>query len=147
MRRFLDRHGHIPIERVNMTPMIDVTFLLLTFFMVTSHFASAEKVDVDLPHPDHNQSVEQQLIEKVIVNVEYAGEDNKPVIRIGALPVESDLELVDRLRRVAAINPRAQVILRADRRLPYGPVRDVMRMVAEVNLTRIQIVTELGPRG
>lgn len=147
MRRFLDRHGHIPIARVNMTPMIDVTFLLLTFFMVTSHFASAEKVDVELPHPDHNQSVEQQLIEKVIVNVEYAGEDNKPVIRIGALPVESDLELVDRLRRVAAINPHAQVILRADRRLPYGPVRDVMRMVAEVNLTRIQIVTELGPRG
>ena len=129
-----------------MTPMIDVTFLLLTFFMVTSHFASAEKVNVELPHPDHNQSVEQKLIEKVIVNLEYGGENDEPVIRIGALAVESDLELVDRLRRVAAINPHAQVILRADRRLPYGPVRDVMRMVAEVNLTRLQIVTELGPR-
>ena len=147
MRRFLDRHGHIPIARVNMTPMIDVTFLLLTFFMVTSHFASAEKVDVELPHPDHNQAIEQKLIQKVIVNLEYAGDDNKPFVRIGASPVESDQDLVARLRRVAAINPQTQVILRADRRLSYGPVRDVMRMVAEVNLTRLQIVTELGPRG
>jgi biopolymer transport protein ExbD len=147
MRRFLDRHGHIPITRINMTPMIDVTFLLLTFFMVTSHFASAEKVDVELPHPDQNQSVEQKLVEKVIINLEYHGEDPDPIMRIGALQMESDKELVQRLRSVAAANPNTQVILRADRRLPYGPVRDVMRMISEVNLTRFQIVTELGPRG
>jgi biopolymer transport protein ExbD len=146
MRRFLDKHGHIPIARVNMTPMIDVTFLLLTFFMVTSHFASAEKVDVELPHPDHNQSVEQKLIEKVIINLEFNGEGADPIMRIGALQIESDAVLVERLRGIAAVKPNTQIILRADRRLPYGPVRDVMRMISEVNLTRFQIVTELGPR-
>ena len=111
MRRFLDRHGHIPIERVNMTPMIDVTFLLLTFFMVTSHFASAEKVEIDLPHPDHNQSVEQKLIEKVIINLEYTEDSDKPIIRIGALAVESDEDFIKRLRRVAV-----RALLRGARR-------------------------------
>ncbi len=132
---------------VNMTPMIDVTFLLLTFFMLASHFASAEKVKVDLPRPDDNQSVDRRLRDKVIINMLYVEERVKvePRLQLGPVPVASVGDLGGRLREVGELNPSVQVILRADRRLPYGQVREVMQAVAGAGLTRLQVVTDLEP--
>ncbi len=126
-----------------MTPMIDVTFLLLTFFMLASHFASAEKVDIDLPQPDDSQAVERRLRDKIIINVLYTGDLGGPDLRLGPMKVDSMAELDERLGELARVNPRAQVILRADRRLRYGLVRQVMEIVAARQLTRLQVVVEL----
>jgi biopolymer transport protein ExbD len=131
--------------RMNMTPMIDVTFLLLTFFMLASHFASEEMTDVDLPRPDENQAVDQRFQEKIIISLRPVGSDGQMEIRLGPLTVESTDELSRRLGELAKANPRAQVILRADRHLRYGAVREVMEEVAAHGLTRLQVVTELGP--
>lgn len=130
---------------VNMTPMIDVTFLLLTFFMLASHFASAEKVKVDLPRPDDNQSVDRRLKDKVIINMLYVEDATEPRLQLGPVPVASVADLGGRLREVGGLNPSVQVILRADRRLPYGQVREVMGVVASAGLTRLQVVTDLEP--
>jgi len=127
-----------------MTPLIDVTFLLLTFFMLASHFASAEKTDIDLPEPDNSQAVVWRLKDKIIINVLYRGESVEPELRLGPVPMRSGGELADRLGELARVNPRAQVILRADRRLRYGTVREVMEIIAAQKLTRMQVVAELG---
>jgi biopolymer transport protein ExbD len=55
-------------------------------------------------------------------------------------------ELTARLNRVAQEQPNAEVILRADRRLPYGQVKRVMTLISAANLSRVQVVTELGSR-
>ena len=143
IRRYLHRHDRRTVTRVNMTPMIDVTFLLLTFFMLASHFASVEKVDVDLPKPDENQAIDRKFTDKVIINVLHAGELVEPDIRLGPVPVASIADLADRLHDVGRQNPTAQVILRADRKLPYGEVRQVMEAITAAGLTRLQVVTEL----
>ena len=127
-----------------MTPMIDVTFLLLTFFMLASHFASAEKTEIDLPQPDDSQAVERRLPEKIIINVRYVDDPAGPELSLGPVLVGSTAELAERLADLARVNPQAQVILRADRRLRYGIVREVMEIVAATNLTRLQVVAELG---
>jgi biopolymer transport protein ExbD len=123
--------------------MIDVTFLLITFFMLASHFASAEKIDVDLPQPDNNQSVDRRFKEKVIVNILYTGTESAPSIRLGPMALASPWELAEKLNDIAGKNPRIEVILRADRRLSYGHVREVMQLVAAHKLTHLQIVTQL----
>ncbi|HSW46699.1 MAG TPA: biopolymer transporter ExbD [Phycisphaerae bacterium] len=128
---------------MNMTPMIDITFLLLTFFMLASHFASAERVEMDLPHPEHSQALDQKFKDRLVINLTYAGPDREPGLMLGALPVASPVELADRLSEAAAVNPGAQVILRADRRLSYGDVRQVMELIAAQRLTRLQVVTEM----
>ncbi len=128
---------------MNMTPMIDVTFLLLTFFMLASHFASAEKLELELPRPDHNQAVDERFPDKVFVNVVYTGPDTPPTWTIGALRMDSLDDLTERLALIAEAAPQIQVILRADRRLRYGQVRQVMERVADSGLTRLQVVTEL----
>ncbi len=52
-------------------------------------------------------------------------------------------ELGDRLAEAAAVDPNVRVILRADRRLNYGDVRQVMELIAAHRLTRLQVETEL----
>ncbi len=126
-----------------MTPMIDVTFLLLTFFMLASHFAAAEKTDVDLPKPDDNQAVNPRIKQKIIINVLYAGPQSEPALMLGPVPVASLSELAGRLEVIGRDNPGREVLLRADRRLGYGQVRRVMQVIAAENLTRMQVVTQL----
>jgi len=147
MFRFHPRYRISSHVRMNMTPMIDVTFLLLTFFMLASHFASVEKINVDLPQPDNSQAMDRRLKDKVIVNVLYRGSEIEPALRCGPLPVESRAELVEKLEEVAQWNPNTEVILRADRRVPYGHVRRIMQSVASSQLTRLQVVTELNDHG
>jgi len=142
MYRVLHQHEHKFSGRINMTPMIDVTFLLLTFFMLASHFASAEKIDVNLPQPDNTQAVDHRFKDKVIINMIYTDKQSEPVLTLGPLPVTSRLELADRLAEIAGQNPQTEVMLRADRRLSYGDVREVMEVIAEQKLVRLQIVTE-----
>jgi len=59
MNRRRDRLQRPSGWQFNMTPLIDVTFLLLTYFMLASHFASAEKPDLKLPRPDDSQAVQK----------------------------------------------------------------------------------------
>lgn len=129
---------------INMTPMIDVTFLLLTFFMLASHFASAEKIPVPLPEPDHNQAVARRFPDKVIVNLVEGETRGDPRILLGPVPVDSLGELAERLNELGRGNPEVEVILRADRALPYGAVREVMELISAARLTRVQVVVDLA---
>ncbi len=128
---------------INMTPMIDVTFLLLTFFMLASHFASAEKIPVPLPRPDHNQAVDRRFPEKVIINLVEGETRADPRIWLGPVPLGSVAELAERLNELGRINPGVEVILRADRTLAYGAVREVMELISAARLTRVQVVVDL----
>ena len=142
--RHLQRQQHAISLGINMAPMIDITFQLITFFMLASHFASAEKVEMKLPRPNHSQAVDHKFKDRIIINMTYAGPDREAGLTFGPLPVASMAELGDRLAEAAAVNPGVQVILRADRRLTYGDVRQVMELVAAHRPTRLQVVTELG---
>jgi biopolymer transport protein ExbD len=144
-RRFHRRDPHTS-WRVNMTPMIDVTFLLLTFFLLVSRLASAEKIEIDLPKPHDSQAVERRIREKIIISMLYEGANQEPGLTMGAASIASKAELAERLRGLAAQNRDVEVILRADRNIPYGHVRDVMEMISAENLSRLQVVAELERR-
>jgi len=113
--------------------------------MLATHFASGEKVEVDLPRPNDNQAVDRRLKDKVIINALYVEDDDAARLQLGPVPVSSVADLGGRLKEVGALNPNVQVILRADRRLLYARVREVMEAVAAAGLTRLQVVTDLEP--
>lgn len=144
MRSILLRESSGQSVAPNMTPMIDITFLLLTFFTLSSHFASAEKVELSLPRPDHSQATDRQFPDKVILSMVFQGEDAPAALKMGAFDLASVAELTGHLAPIARHNPRTPVILRADRRLPYGQVRQVMQLISAAGLSRLQVVTELG---
>ena len=124
---------------LDITPMIDVTFLLLIFFMVTS---TMQQMPENLPTAQHGVGVESR--ESLIVTISAPTSlTNPPAVRVGngeALtgtggPRELDESSRSRVREQVAQGQqegKTRVIIRADREVPYGFISQVMRAVNEV---------------
>jgi biopolymer transport protein ExbD len=141
------RRARLPLA-FNMTPMIDVVFLLIVFFMLVSTFASAENVAMDLPQPDKSRAVNVKLTDRVVINCVLTNPASPAtsgvVYSIGPLRVASLEGLSDRLAAAKAATPALQVVLRADRRLPYRAVREVMQTIAANQIEVMNIVAHVG---
>ncbi len=75
------RTSHVP----NLTPLIDIVFLLLVFFMLTSHFVRDEVLNIDLPEADSGDALDEpQQIEVIITEAgEYS--INRQIVTLEAL--------------------------------------------------------------
>jgi len=136
----------------NMTPMIDIVFLLIIFFVLVSNYSSAERVPVELPNPYKSQARKVKVTDRVIVNCQWSasGPDGQPgvVYRAGPNPPEPLERISDRLaaaRAAAAAEGRELIaVIRADRRLPFEDVRAVMRMITENQIEQMRLVAQAG---
>ena len=99
------------LGKLNLTPMIDVVFLLLIFFLVATKFEEQEReLDVVLPQASEAMPLTAKPKE-LFVNVDREG---RYVVNGQQL---NDAALLDTLRQAAASNPgRQTVIIRADKR-------------------------------
>lgn len=135
----------------NMAPMIDVVFLLIIFFVLVSTFASAERVSMELPDPDASQAKNVKLTDRVIINVQLAdadaGDGSGVTYNLGAVRVDSLGAISDRLAEYVRNVPNLKVVIRADRRIHYGAVREVMEVVAENGIEKMNIVAHVGEAG
>jgi biopolymer transport protein ExbD len=102
--------------RINLTPMIDVVFLLIIFFMVATTFVREEK-EIDLKLPETTSaSPLQSLPEEVVINVMNDGR-----IKVAGRVV-SDQALAGLLKEAKTRNPRQSAIIRGDRGTRYEHV-------------------------
>ncbi len=135
----------------NMAPMIDVVFLLIIFFVLVSTFASAENIPMELPHPDHSQALNLKLTDRAIINVQLldpeAPETSPVAYSLGPNRPESAASIAERLRWHKRVVPEVKVIIRADRRVRYGDVREMMEIVAETGIEMMNIVAHMGDSG
>ena len=141
------RQRRRPPVGFNMTPMIDVVFMLIIFFMLVSTFASVENVEMDLPDPYKSQAAKVKLTDRVVINCLPASPSSPgsgAVYSIGPMRVGSLEVLSGRLAAAKAATPGLQVVLRADRRLPYSAVRNVMEVVARNRIEVMNIVAHAG---
>ena len=137
-----------------MTPMVDVAFLLLTFFMLTTQFKPIEEVEIVLPSshspiklPESDvaiitvskgggiyMSVDQQNL-----RVRLFGEDAKLK---ASVPVQiSELKNLLVLARIT--NPKLRFVIKGDREGEYGPVMDVMDIFEQTKISRFNLITDL----
>ena len=120
---------------LDLTPLIDVVFLLLIFFMVTTTFVpDATGLQVDLP-----RSSSQEVIPEGEDLTLELGSDGTVSIEGRSL---SSTELSAELRKAAAKDPGTLVILEADAELSHGRVVEVMDLARELGLTSFAIATE-----
>lgn len=108
-----------PIEAgpaVKMTPIIDMVFLLLIFFLVATTFAQEEReLKITLPEAESGQPIALALRE-LIINIDEAGN----IILTGrSLSID---ELRDTVAAAIEQNPQQKVSVRADAAAPYGLV-------------------------
>ena len=135
----------IPQADLDITPMIDVTFLLLIFFMVTSTMQGAP--DVEVPPAKHGVGVDANAATVVTVKrPEAAGESPTIVLGDGRGEV-GDLDGVRAYVERGRDAGIAQVIVKADRDVPHGFVQEVVKAVNSVERVTFSIgdATALSP--
>jgi len=126
--------------KIDMTPMVDVAFLLLIFFMSTSQFDPPQKLPITIPDSHSNLKVPESDVMTIGV-----GKENQILYQIGKNPQEftdiANLEtIVTEQRRK---NPRLRVAIKADKISEYGTMEDIMAVMQKTNTITFSLVTEL----
>ena len=127
-----------------MTPMVDVAFLLLIFFMSTTQFKPPETVSVSLPASTSEVRVPETGT--IIITVTKSGDihiaDQQGTV---SEPVPRDA-LFDTIVDWRGRNPEAVVILKGDKGAEFGVVSDVMETLAKAKTLRFNLMTDLKRR-
>lgn len=148
MRRRRRRQQPRALIGFNLTPMVDVIFMLTIFFMLVSRFSSAEQVPMELPAPNESQAKAKRVEARVVINCRLASMTADPnaqvLYSVGPNQPEPLGRLAARLASMKAANPALQVVLRADRRIAYSSVRAVMRVIAENQIDILNVVAHVS---
>lgn len=140
--------------RIDMTPMVDIAFLLLIFYMATTQFKPPEARAVELP-TSHSQI---ELPDKDIINITVTKYDSlyvdyvqKATINVEGRDIETTVRVVRvcdkynvsaKINKARAKNFRALIVIKADRRASFGIMDDVMSSMQENHLERFLIITD-----
>ncbi|MBI5257114.1 MAG: biopolymer transporter ExbD [Burkholderiales bacterium] len=126
-----------PMSDINMTPLIDVMLVLLVIFMITAPLMTSS-LKLDLPKAEGAKPTDAAQFITVAV-------DPQGSLFWGDEAVNAE-QLKLRVRQAALRNPGTEVQLRADKRVPYGRIAELIGLVQEGGLSRIGFVTEsAGP--
>jgi biopolymer transport protein ExbD len=121
------------IAQINMTPMIDVTFLLIIFFLLSSHLAQQEtQLELDLPTAASGRQAVDDQRPRLSVNVQADGG-----VMLGSTPTPRD-ELFRRLRiEHDRLGGDLEVRVRADRSVPYAAVEPILLACADAGIWNV----------
>lgn len=120
-----------------LAPMMDVIFLLLSFFITTQIFAQWEtEVDITLPTAETGQTP-QRLPGEIIINLRA---DGRVVVNQQELDEDS---LANMLKRLSALFPGQPVVLRADRQVTYERLIRVLDLCRKADIWNISFATAL----
>ena len=121
---------------MQLAPLVDVLFLLVIFFAVTSHYAKNEQVmDINVPAAEEGKDKESRNVGEIIINIKTAGE----IIVNGQQLTEA--ELLVKLKNIAAIYKDQAVILRGDESTDYRHVVEVLDTCRRANIWNVAFAT------
>ena len=122
------------LTEINLTPLIDVVFILLIFFLITSTFVQNPGIEVQLPKASSAPPTSDQS--SLVITVTDQGR----IIHHGEA-VGLD-ELKSRLEGLHAKSPDQLVIVQADQATQHGQVVEVMDLARTVGFSMLAIATE-----
>jgi biopolymer transport protein TolR len=126
-----------PVAEINVTPFVDVILVLLIVFMVTAPLIT-QGVQVNLP--EVNNAPINEPSEPIQISIKNDG-----AVYIGEHKVEAG-QLNQRLLALRKAKAEAEIILKADTRVPYGKVMEVMGALQSNGLVNVGLVTQ-PPKG
>ena len=130
----LQDEADIPAQ-INIVPMIDVIFAILTFFIMSTLFLTrSQGLPVNLPKA--TTANQQQVPTKITITVDEKGE-----VSLNRQPVLVN-SLAEQIRNLAGDNSEALVVINADERVGHGKVVAVMDQVRQVKGAKLAIATQ-----
>ncbi|NQT27612.1 biopolymer transporter ExbD [candidate division KSB1 bacterium] len=119
---------------INITSLIDVLFLLLIFFMVSSTFLEQPGMKLDLPEAKESDAVRSEGYTLFITADETLFLNEEPVT------IEN---LLERLKKIAPEAEETGLILKADEDIRYGLVVEAMDLIRQSGIVKLVIATDI----
>ena len=117
-------------EELDLTPMIDIVFLLIVFFMTVANMITAEKIEVDMPVAVHS-TIPEEFGGRNTITVDQNGS-----IFAGIYPVNLD-QMEEILLEELERNPKLKVYIRADSMTEHQFINDVMVSCAAIGISNV----------
>jgi len=137
-----------PIADSSLTPLVDVTFLLIVFFVVVAHISSSERIPMPLSRIAQAETAPDKLQRRLVINVvppdRIASVGGSYLVGMRAYgSTDIDLERIrDALALREAESPGTAVVVRAARTEAYARVHAVLEACREAGMTDVRLVTE-----
>ena len=134
----LSKHRHGTNVEMNMTPMIDIVFLLIIFFMTVSQVSEVNRERLELPELAGS---EEQKRSSLTVNVDREGQ-----VIVSGNSITSGELLAYVSRELAQVDDdpsRLNVVIRADERGTSRAVNRIVSSLAKLQLSRVRIAVEV----
>ena len=120
-------------SEINITPMLDVVFIMLIFFIVTANFIKEPGLEINRPDSDTAETQENAAI---LIAVGPTGEVWMDGRRIDVRQVKANVI------RMIAENPQGTVVIQADEKSTADTIIEVMDEVREAGVIDISIASE-----
>jgi biopolymer transport protein ExbD len=126
--------------RIDMTPMVDVAFLLLTFFIMTTTMNRPQTMEINLPPSNTNVEVAESNLLTLLIK-----EDGSVYYNIGTeLPARIQFkDLRGMLAQKSQQNPKLITLIKIDRKGKYNMMVDIMDELNLANITRFSLAPML----
>ena len=124
-------------EGVNLTPLIDVVFLLLIFFMVSTTFTKENHMEIDLPEAEGSPAAEAQEQIEILISVSGAYSVN------GEALVNSQLQtLMAAIEEKGQGNTKVPFVITGDAKVPYEKVIQAMDAAGRLGYVNVRMTTK-----
>lgn len=133
MRRFSQKHGFSTLSEINVTPLLDLAFVLLIIFIITTPLMD-KSVDLVIPSSKSApNTVNPAAVQTISINREAEIKLNNQVI---------DLEqLATQLIALKQAQPDTAVVIRSHKEIQVQKLIDVMDAVQRAQITKVGVVT------
>jgi biopolymer transport protein ExbD len=120
-------------DDINITPLMDIVFIMLIFFIVTSTFVKEPGVEINRPEA---QTAKQRKLAAILVAVT---EDNKIYINKDEIPLEAVKTNVEKLK---AENPKGTAVVQVDRNANSRYLVEVVNQIKAAGVDEVAVSTE-----
>ena len=127
------------VSGINVTPLVDITLVLLIIFMVTAKIIVSQSVPLDLPKAASGQEVQ------LVFGLELHANGD---ILVDGKKLPGDEALLPMAKEAQAKNPDLRAVIRADSSVPHGRVIRALDLLKQAGVAKIAFgVTPVSPEG
>ncbi len=125
--------GNEPYDDINITPMLDLAYVLLIIFIIMTT-AAVQGVKVNLPKASNAPSLAEPKTKAITITAQGQ-------IYLDTYPVTMQ-ELESRLANFRASDPALPVVVKGDATIQYQVVMDILDMLGRIEITQVGLVTQ-----